>query len=205
MLKPAYMYKTEIEKEFAKVMYDDDYFLYMGYPHGHELPKIEPRDNVYQWAIIGKEKQTNDMWDVLSEVVEIPRKPKEKVIGYFAYQIQPETDTVLNFGLYSFDRGNVQIGYDIYNKMKELVSKYRRIEWRVIDGNPVVRHYDKFCKKNNGNRVTFHKVIQDTNGIYRDEHVYEIVKPSNDNGAIRIGIDNIPLTTADEYELYNRR
>ena len=200
MLKPAYLYKDQLEKLFASVMYDDDYFLYMGYAHGHELPKTEPRDNVYQWAIVGKEKRNDDFWSVLKEVGDVP--VKETVIGYFAYVYQPEADTVLNFGLYSFDRGNPVIGKDVFTKMKELVEKHRRIEWRVIGGNPVIRHYDKFCYKHGGNKVTLHKVTQDNNGIYRDEHVYEIVKPSNDNGAIRIGIDNVPLTTVDESELY---
>lgn len=154
MLKPAYLYKDELEKKFAEVMYDDDYFLYMGYAHGHGLPKIGTFDNEYQWAIVSK----------------------EKVIGWFAYRVQPETDTVFDFGLYSFNRGNPIIGKDVFCKMKELVKKHRRLEWRVIGGNPVIRHYDKFCCLNGGKRVTLHKVVKDTNGFYRDEHIYEIVK-----------------------------
>lgn len=174
MLKPAMLYKDELEKKFASVMYDDDYFLYMGYAHGHELPKIEPMDNVYLWAIVCETKINIDPLGVFQELKYMPTK--ENVIGYFAYQIQPETDTVLNFGLYSFDRGNLLIGYDVYHKMQELVKNHRRIEWRVIGGNPVIRHYDKFCYMNNGRKVTLHKVVKDPNGVYRDEHIYEIVR-----------------------------
>ena len=174
MLKPAMLYKAELEKKFAEVMYDDDYFLYMGYAHGHELPKIEPRDNVYQWAIVRETKINIDPLGVFQELRYTPTK--ENVIGYFAYQIQPETDTVYNFGLYSFDRGNPIIGGDVFYKMKELVEKHRRIEWRVIGDNPVIRHYDKFCYMNNGRKVTLHNVTKDHNGIYRDEHIYEIVR-----------------------------
>lgn len=173
MLKPAILYKEELEKKFAEVMYDEDYFLYMGYAHGHELPKIRAFDNEYQWAIVSPERVTDiDEYGNITEPVEIP----EKVIGWFAYRVQPETDTVLSFGLYSFDRGNPLIGYDIYPKMQELVKNHRRIEWRVIGGNPVIRHYDKFCYMNGGKRVTLHKVVKDHNGVYRDEHIYEIVR-----------------------------
>jgi hypothetical protein len=173
MLKPAYLYKEQLEKKFAEIMYNDDYFLYMGYAHGHELPKIEPKDNVYQWAIVSPERVTNvDEYGNITEPVEIP----EKIIGWFAYQIQPETDTVLNFGLYSFDRGNPVIGLDVYRKMEELIFNHRRIEWRVIGGNPVVKYYDKFCEKYGGNKVTLHSVVKDQNGVYRDEHIYEILR-----------------------------
>ena len=154
MLKPAMLYKDELEKKFAEVMYDDDYFLYMGYAHGHELPKIGTFDNEYQWAIVSPKS--------------------EKIIGWFAYRVQPETDTVLNFGLYSFDRGNPIIGKDVFEKMEDLVFSHRRLEWRVIGGNPVIKHYDKFYERFLGNKVTLHDVTKDHNGIYRDEHIYEI-------------------------------
>lgn len=168
MLKPAMLYKDELEKKFAEVMYDDDYFLYMGYAHGHELPKIGAFDNQYQWAIVSPEKFK--LYGGMKSV-----HISEKVIGWFAYQAQPETDTVLNFGLYSFDRGNPIIGEDVFCIMTELLD-HRRLEWRVIGGNPVIKHYDKFCWRNGGNKVTLHNVVKDRNGVYRDEHIYEILR-----------------------------
>ena len=138
-------------------MYDNDYFFYMGYAYGHELPNIQPADNIFQWAIVNN---------------------KNKVIGWFAYRIQPETDTAYNFGFYSFDRGNPIIGRDIFKKMEDLVKEHHRVEWRMIGDNPVQKHYDKFCEKHNGNRVHLHQVCKDTHGQYHDEYIYEIVKNS---------------------------
>ena len=171
MLKPAILYKDELEKLFAEVMYNDDYFLYMGYVHGHELPKIEPVDNVYQWAVVSPER-----WESCG-IKHIP----EKVIGWFAYRIDSHNDCVYNFGLYSFDKGNVLIGKDVFTKMKELVQSHRRIEWRCIGGNPAAKSYDRFCKKYKGKKNTLHKVTKDSSGIYRDEYIYEIVKPANNS------------------------
>lgn len=99
-----------------------------------------------------------------------------KVVGYFAYSIQPSEDTVCNFSLYSFDKGNPIIGKDVFEEMERLVKSHRRIEWRMIGGNPVQRHYDKFCKRFDGNRIMLHDVCADPNGGYRNEYIYEIVR-----------------------------
>ena len=178
MLKPAYAYKEELEKKFAEVVYNDDYFFYMGYPHGHEVPGINVTDYYYQWAIIGKGYE-QDSWDTGDGHViycDDETRPIEKVIGYFAYQIQPEADTAMNFGLYSFDKGNPLVGHDVFRKMVELLLNHRRLEWRVIGGNPVEKNYDWFCKKYGGNKVTLHSAVKDPHGGYRDEHIYEILR-----------------------------
>lgn len=155
MLKPAILYKDILEKKFAEFLYTDDFFWYTGYGGCNELPKLEPRDDDYKYAIVDS---------------------KDNVIGYLAYRIEFTTDTVLNFGLYSFDKGNPLIGKDLFEKMEELVREHRRIEWRMIGGNSVQKHYDKFCDKHNGNRVWLHKVTIDVHGQYHDECIYEIVK-----------------------------
>lgn len=152
MLVPALLYKDKLLELFAKEMYTDNYFLYMGYLHGHQLPNITDEDCTYQWAIIN----SND-----------------EVIGYLSYRIYG--DSVINFGLYSFDRGNPIVGKELFNKMEELAKNYHRIEWHMVGGNPVKKHYDKFCQKYNGNVIVLHDVMKDSNGNYRDEYIYEII------------------------------
>jgi hypothetical protein len=152
MLVPAILYKTEIEEAFAKEIYTDDYFYYTGYAHGHELPNIVIEDNLYQWAIVDE---------------------KEKLIGYMAYRISG--DCAYNFGLYSFDKGNLIVGRDLFAKMEELVQQYHRIEWHVVGGNHVKRSYDNFCKRHNGYCVRLHDVCKDNCGNYHDEYIYEII------------------------------
>ena len=155
MLKPAILYKEIVEKKFAEYLYSDDYFWYAGYGTCNELPKIESKDEKYQWVMVDNE---------------------DNVVGYFAYQIQSETDTVINFGLFSFDRGNPLVGIDLFNKMNELLNEHRRLEWRMIGGNPVKKHYDRFCNKNGGNCVCLHDVTKDIHGKWHDEYIYEVIK-----------------------------
>ncbi len=155
MLVPAILYKEEIEKAFAKELYTENYFYYCGYAHSNSLTEIVAEDNSYQYAIVNMDNQ---------------------LIGYLAYRISINSDTVYNFGLYSFDKGNFIIGKDLFEKMEELVRIFHRVEWRMIGGNPVQKHYDKFCKKHNGNIVILHDVCKDNNGNYHDEYIYEIIR-----------------------------
>lgn len=158
MLVPAIAHKDELLKKFSNEIYTEKYFYYIGYAHVSELPAIGTQDNCYQYAIIDTKREKDD-----------------QVIGYLAYTLDPVTDSVSRFGLYSFDQGNVIVGEDLHNKMEELYNNHHRIEWRVISGNPVIKHYNKFCNDHRGTKVTFHDVCKDLEGNYRDEYVYEII------------------------------
>ena len=154
MLEPAIVHKESLLSLFAREIYTEDYFLYVGYSNYFELPKIEAMENVFQWAIVDD----------------------DRVVGYFAYCIDPLTDCASKFGLYSFDKGNPVIGFDTFKKMEEVVLRYHRVEWCVIEGNPVIRHYDKFCMKHHGNKLVLHDITKGPDGSYRDEYRYEIIK-----------------------------
>lgn len=154
MLVPAICHKEELEKLFAREIYTEDYFLYIGYRYGYELPIIKAEDRLRQYAIVSG----------------------ETIIGYLEYRIDPETDSIYNFGLYSFSKGNPVVGKDVFEHMEMLVNTHRRIEWRMIACNPVKKHYDKFCLiRHNGNRVRLRDVCKDFNGNYCDEYIYEII------------------------------
>ncbi len=159
MLVPAIARKAELEQLFAERIYDDDMFLYNGYPHCNSIPDLTPKESIYRWAIVDS----------------------NKVIGYFTYYIETNSDNVCSFGLYSFDKGNPLIGIDVYRKMKDLVKTHRRIEWRMIGGNPVKKHYDKFLKRMNGRKVLLKKVVKDMHGRYHNEYIYEIVRGDDDD------------------------
>ena len=154
MLKPALLYKEDLLKSFTKYLYTEDYFLYNGYDCGSVLPNIEPKENLYQFAFVDKHN---------------------KPIGFLTYRINSLTDTVCDFGLFSFERGNSIIGIDLFKKLNELIAKHHKVEWCVIEGNPVKKHYDKFCKMNNGNILHMHDTIRDLDGQYRDSYLYEII------------------------------
>lgn len=154
MLVPAILFKSEIENGYKKLFYTSDMLFESG-SLNQSIPDIAENMNEgwFQYAIIGG----------------------EKVIGYLGYYVNYYTSNVYNFGLISFDRGNPLIGKDLFEKMEELVSRFHRIEWRMIGGNPVERSYDKFCEIHNGTKHVLKDALKDAEGNYRDSIIYEIV------------------------------
>lgn len=154
-LKPAVAYQDQLFKLFEKELYSENFFSYTGYVGSNSVPSVNPMDDRYQYVIVNSE---------------------DKVIGYLAYHMDSNFDTVNKFGLYSFDHSNYLIGKVLFEEMERLCGLCRRIEWRMIGGNPVEKHYDSFCEMHGGNKITLHKVAKNLDGEYFDEHIYEIVK-----------------------------
>lgn len=156
MLVPAILYKEQIKTEFQKRFYTMD-MLYETGCNSQWCPDIsdEPEEGVFEYAIING---------------------RGKLIGYLSYQVDYYSSNAYNFGLMSFDRGNPIIGKVLFEKMEELVSTMHRLEWRMIGGNPVERHYDRFCAKYGGAKYILHDSVRDKNGKYHDNVVYEIIR-----------------------------
>lgn len=156
MLVPAILYKDEIHKEFAKYNYTDDMIYYTGYL-GNSLANIADSDdgNSYQYAIVDD----------------------NRVIGYFTYCVDWYVSCARCFGLFSFDRNNRIIGLDVHRELKKLINDYHihRIEWRMVEGNPAEKHYNRFCKKHNGKKLVLTDAIKDRFGKYHDDVIYEII------------------------------
>lgn len=159
MLKPAILFKDEIQKKFAEIMYSEDAFYYNGYAHCNLPIKIEPDECLYQWAICDD----------------------DKVVGYMSYRINMYTDSVDRFGLISFDKGNPVVVSDALYRIQQLVKKYRRIEWHCVSGNPAAKVYDKLCKRYNGYKATMHECTRDNDGNFRDSYIYEIFRKGVSN------------------------
>lgn len=156
MLKPATLYKDEIIKSFKKHIYDKKLIFYTGW-NGFNIPEI-PNDFDgcdYRYAILDG----------------------EKVAGYFCYTYDMYSKCLRNFGLYSFDRKNSVIGKDILCEIRRIIKEYdpHRMEWHMIGGNPVERHYDRFCQRYNGKKFILTDAIRDRYGRYHNDVIYEII------------------------------
>lgn len=159
MLVPAMRYKDILLKKFSEVQYSNDYFMYYGYPYGFDLPEIKDEEYRWQWAVVDKSKTTEE----------------DSVIGYISYRVDPVADTIHQFGLYSFDKGNLIVGHDLFKILDDLISKHHRVEWRALDCNPVVLSYMRFCQKYSGNFVHLYDVTKDMDGNYVGSFIFEII------------------------------
>lgn len=156
MLKPAILYKEQIEKEFLKKFYTQDMFYETGCLESW-VPDIKPSTDgyKYEYAIVNS---------------------KDELIGFLSYCIDRYADSVSRFGLISFDKGNSLIGIDVGRELERLVNNHHRVEWRMIGGNPVEKHYDKFCKKHMGVKHVLRDATRDADGNWHDDIIYEIIK-----------------------------
>lgn len=82
-----------------------------------------------------------------------------------------------NFGLYAFDKNNSIIGKDVFCAVRHMIKEYKphRMEYRMVGGNPVERHYDNFCRRYNGKKIMLTDVFKDRYGKYHDMAIYEII------------------------------
>ena len=162
MLKPALLYKEQLQEELTKHNYTEDMIYYTGYL-GHSLINIAENNDgdLYQYAIV----------------------ENDKLIGYFTYHVNWYDSCASRFGLFAFDRNNRIIGVDVYKELKKLINDYHihRIEWYMISGNPVERHYDNFCKKYNGKKLVLTDALKDRCGKYHNSVIYEIILNRSEN------------------------
>lgn len=157
MLIPAIIKKEEILKNIMEYYYTDDMLLVTGSLENW-LPGIQgiPESGHFQYAIVNS---------------------KNKLLGFLDYQIDWYSSCAHRFGVFSFDRGNPIIGRDLFNEMNKLIYQYKlhRIEWRMVGGNPMEKHYDKFCDSFHGTKHILKDVIKDKYGKYHDDIIYEII------------------------------
>ena len=161
MLVPAILYKDEIRKNLLKYSYTEDMTLYSGWL-GNSIPDIqeEPDSGLHQYAIVDN----------------------DKLIGYFTYQINWYYSSAYHFGLFSFDRNNKTIGFDVYRELKKIINDYHihRLEWRMVGGNPVEKHYDRFCNRYHGKKFVLTDAFKDRCGKYHNSVIYEIIFDGGD-------------------------
>lgn len=157
MLVPAVLYKEEIKRKILEYKYTNDMMYYSGWL-GDSIPNIDDdsEDNcTVQYAIVDG----------------------DNLIGYFTYMMDWYTSCASCFGLFSFDRGNKIIGLDVRREMEKIIKEYNvhRISWSMVSGNPVERHYDRFCDKYGGKKFVLTDAIRDRAGNYHDDVIYEII------------------------------
>ncbi len=157
ILVPAVLYKEEIAREFQKKFYTEDMLFETG-SLNNWIPNIidEPDASTYQFAILDS----------------------TKLVGFICYRIDWYSSCASQFGLISFDKGNRIIGLAVYRTMRKLIYEYKlhRIEFRMVGGNPVERHYDKMCSHFGGTKHVLKDAIKDRYGRYHDDVIYEIIR-----------------------------
>ena len=155
MLVPAIDYTFELEELFKENQYSDDVFLAFG-----QKDFIIP-----EWGVLNK--------------YQYAVKDNDLVIGYLEYRVDYETKSVSEIIMINFDKGKISFVKDVYNKFRELLKEFNRIEFCMVGGNPVEHHYDRLIKTYGGQKLILHDCIMDRHGKVIDQVIYEILCKEN--------------------------
>lgn len=157
MLKPAQLYKEELEKKNTEAWYQPENIYWNG---GTGDSSINLPDNNYgSHCFVSVDKEDN-------------------VIGYISYCIDWSAMSADRFGIISFDKGNLTFAKDLYQAICDLFEKYHmnRISWFCFADNPAIRGYRKFVEKHGGVQCAYYRQqarLQD--GLLHDSVAFEIL------------------------------
>lgn len=156
MLKPAILYKEEIEREIRKRYYTDAMF-YASASLDNYTPDIKDNssEGLFQYAILDT----------------------DKIIGYIGYHIDYYVSRAYSFLIFSFadtPEEKYRFGKAVYEIIDGLTHQFHSIEWRAVQGNPACRAYDKIVKRHNGHKLVLRDSNRDKYGNYHDDYIYEI-------------------------------
>lgn len=155
---PAYLFKNDIENEFAKLAYTEKLMWFDGCIENfhHEVTE---EDCKYQFAIC----------------------EDGKLVGFISFRVDWYCSMAFNFGLISFSDSKVATFKAIREVIKMVKSfNLHRIDFRCVGGNPAEKRYNKIIKRFESEysirSVRFLDNIKDRQGKYHDTIMYELIK-----------------------------
>lgn len=131
MLKPALEYAEELKEKYIKEMYDLRNQFYYGW---YGTKELELSDNNYD----------------RHEFVSVDED--DNIIGFISYNICYNRRIANDFGILSFDKGNLTFPRDLSKMIHDIFCTYNldKMVWRCFEDNPALRGYRNFIKKHGG-------------------------------------------------------
>lgn len=100
------------------------------------------------------------------------------ILGYMEYNIDYYTSVVSDIRIVSFET-TATFGRDLMQMIDDIFTKYNinKIEFEMVGGNPVERHYRKFIDVYHGREIGVYKQsIRFPNGEYHDSVMFEMFR-----------------------------
>ena len=158
MLKPAQLYKEQLNKKYIETWYDKKYMYYQSSPVCYEIQIPDNNECGYNFVYVDE---------------------NDDITGYFSYKINWISKNICNFGLISFKDNNVAFIRDVIKHIRHMLDDVgiQRIEFWAYKENPANRAYQKLVKKFGGAKVaTLHNVNMLSDGRLHDMVIYEILR-----------------------------
>lgn len=157
MLKPAQLYRDQLQEENIKSWYKTENIYWNGGPFDSMINLKEDNYDCHQFVSVDKD---------------------DNVIGYICYEINWSVMSAHSFGIISFKKGSIEFAKDVYTAIFDIFEKYHlnRIAWYCYADNPAIRGYRNFIKKHGGRECAYYRQnarLQD--GRLHDSVEFEIL------------------------------
>ena len=157
MLKPAQLYAVQLNEEMIETWYKEEYMYYYGGVAEYTLEL--PDNNCSEHCFVSVDEYDN-------------------ILGYISYNVDWISMSAEEWGIISFDIGNVTFAKDVYKAVCDCFVKYHfnRISFWCYADNPAIRGYRNFIKKCGGIECAHfrqHRRLRD--GKLHDSVCFEIL------------------------------
>ena len=169
MLKPAIMYKDQLESLQYQLYFEDKYKYW--------------NSSVYYDLI-----QIDDSTWCKHQFVSVVN---DEVIGYIEYDISRTEHNVTSLSVVNFSDDKATFGRDLMKVLKDIfeVYKFQKIKFSVIIGNPIEKSYDRLVKKYGGRIIgIFKNDVKLIDNLYYDRKLYEILASEYFNSIQEVSI-----------------
>lgn len=160
MIRSAGLYENELLEEFERIKYTEKMALCTA-----GVRSLKPK-----------------LYDATGKhhcLVSVDKK-SGKLIGYISYDCKWYESVADNLFIVSFRKTRYEFALDLAKVIRCIFFKYnmRKIEFKVVSGNPVDRHYQSFVKRMGGVEAGRYKdSVRLPDGTYHDVIMYEVFNP----------------------------
>lgn len=158
MIKPAYEYQDQLRTLYLEASLNIKDQWYFSRPGAYKLE-------------VSADTVTS------RQLVSIDPKD-DHIVGMIFYYIDTFSKSAINWGLLSFDKGNLILIEDMIREIRNIFElyKFNRVEFSCFVDNPAIRGYRRFVKDLGGRECSyFRKCAQLLDGQLHDQVDFEIM------------------------------
>lgn len=157
MLRPAQLYADKLQEENIKSWYKPENIYWHGGTAEYMIDLPDNNGNSHCFASVDKD---------------------DNIIGYIGYSVDWVSLSADNWGIISYDKGNIEFIKDLHKAICDCFEVYNlnRISWNCYADNPAIRGYRNFINKHGGRECAyFRQYIRLRDGKLHDSVSFEIL------------------------------
>jgi len=152
MLKLSFPHKTELNKVYQSVIYDDRYMFYNFSSYWDMEVALD-----------------NSSWNAIEF---LSMDDSGKILGMFRAKIDRAANNCSSLGVINFGEKNITFSRDFHQFLENLFEKFglHKLEFNIAVGNPAEKMYDRFIHRYGGRIVG---ILKESTRLH-DNKLYDV-------------------------------